>query len=277
MIFLDILETFEKVQNSLIEEGESKQPDSAKEACHFDKLRMYFGEDYEVNGITISMPTIGDILNTGEEKFYNAVFPFLCNSTSIRVMLWEKGVDWTTVKDIEVFFIMLNMAKDTEPLNLLFKNIHFDNIKIAPIKGSTDSDEKLVLYDLSQNLFIDEEDYMKIAEYIREILAVHPKTEKAKGRATKLSMIQEDRINALHTKSKESTSSLLSLISACVNHPGFKYKLQELKDVGIYQFMDSVRRIQKYETSVAAIGGCYSGFVDTKKLDKELFNFMGDV
>jgi len=111
---------------------------------------------------------------------------------------------------------------------------------------------------------------------LRELLNVHPKIEKAKGKATKSWMIQEDKMN-LQNKSTESSSNTLSLISACTNHSGFKYKLQELKDVGIYQFMDSVKRIQKYETATAALQGSYSGFVDSSKLKKELFDFMSDI
>ena len=41
--------------------------------------------------------------------------------------------------------------------------------------------------------------------------------------------------------------------------------------------MDSVRRIQKYENGTAALKGCYSGFVDGTKIDKDILNYMGDV
>ena len=44
-------------------------------------------------------------------------------------------------------------------------------------------------------------------------------------------------------KGKDSRQSLVPIISACVNHPGFKYKLSELKDVGVCQFYDSVQRL----------------------------------
>lgn len=33
--------------------------------------------DYEVHGITISQPSIGDILEIGEDKFYASISPLL--------------------------------------------------------------------------------------------------------------------------------------------------------------------------------------------------------
>ena len=72
-------------------------------------------------------------------------------------------------------------------------------------------------------------------------------------------------------------TGLQSVISACVNHPGFKYKLQELRDVGVFEFYDSVNRLQIYEHSVAIMRGMYSGFVDGSKLNPEDYNFMRDI
>ena len=78
-------------------------------------------------------------------------------------------------------------------------------------------------------------------------------------------------------KDEDKHSNLLSLISACVNHPGFKYKLQELREVGLYQFMDSVKRLQIYESSRALLNGLYCGFSDLSKINKNEFNFMRDI
>lgn len=243
--------------------------EKSNEKYHFDRLKMYFGEDYEiVKGIVISQPTIKNILDIGEENFYHSLSPFLYNSTTIRLFLWENQIDWNTVKDIEVFSYLIPTVKK-EPLKLLFKNINFEDFRLARDKTI------LALYSKSQNILLNENDYLIIAEYIREMMNMHPKVEKAKGKTAKNWIIQEDKMN-LQQRKAENTSTLLSLISSCINHPGFKYNLQELKDVGIYQFMDSVKRIQKYETSTAALKGMYSGFVDVKSLDKELIDFMGD-
>ena len=106
---------------------------------------------------------------------------------------------------------------------------------------------------------------------------IHPKVEKAKGKSTKEWMIFEDRQNQDLHKNDSYQSTLLPLISACLNHPGFKYKKNELREVGIVEFMDSVQRLQIYESSTALMKGMYSGFLDTSKIDKEELNFMRDI
>ena len=280
------------LQQAVIEEEQKKQASKKKEYS-FDKLALLFMEDYEVKGIKISQPTINDILHVGESNFYQALSPFLYNSTSIRVMLWEAGIDWCNVKDIEVFDILNNIQKQNKeilrqvigdevdkrenPLNILFKDIDITAFNLYKEKAKEeDSEEKLCLYSPVYDIKLYEEDYMEIAEYIREMLNIHPKVEKAKGKTAKRWMIDEDKMNALH-RDEKNTSTLLPLVSACVNHPGFKYKLQELREVGIYQFMDAVQRLQIYESSRALLQGSYSGFCDTSKVPQDNFNFMRDI
>jgi hypothetical protein len=282
------VEALDILQNAIIEDTNKSKQKSEKKEYHFDKLKMYFGEDYEVvPNIKISMPTIGDILEIGEENFYRALSPFLYNSTSIRLFLWENKIDWCKIKDIEVFSMLIPTV-EKDPLKLLFKNIQFDDFKLLNLNAllraigsfeniSENNDEqRLCLFSASQNLLISEDDYMVIAEYIRTMMNIHPKVEKAKGKTAKSWMIQEDRMN-LSQKKDSDNSTLLPLISTCVNHPGFKYKLKELKEVGIYQFMDSVQRLQIYESSRALLDGSYSGFCDTSKIDKENFNFFRNI
>ena len=90
-------------------------------------------------------------------------------------------------------------------------------------------------------------------------------------------MIFEDRQNQDLHKNESYQSTLLPLISACLNHPGFKYKKNDFREVGIVEFMDSVQRLQIYESSTALMKGMYSGFLDTSKIDKEELNFMRDI
>lgn len=277
---MDVLETLDSLQSAVEEDKKKKQIKTSHPEYHFDKLRMYFGEDYTINGITISIPTIGDILEIGESKFYQAVSPFLNNPTSIRVLLYDVfKMDWNKTKDIEVFYIMSQMVKDKEPLKLLFKDISFEDFKLINVKKNEfEKDYKwLALVSPSQNILIYEDQYLEIAEFIRDMLNVHPKTEKAKGKTTKNWMLQEDRMKAEQNQNEENKSTLLPLVSACVNHPGFKYKLEELKQVNICQFMDSVQRIQKYEQGVAAMHGIYGGFANAKDIPQDLINFMSDL
>lgn len=276
---MDVFEKINTLQNAIIEEETQKKAQNKKDKYHFDKLKMYFGEDYIIHGITVSMPMIGDILKIGEANFYQSLTPFINNPTSIRVMLYENfdHKDWTKTKDIEVFYILWNLLQNKEPLKLLFKDFSFENIQLFQLNEelSPTGEPCLALVDPLQNFIMTEDEYMELAEYIREMVNIHPKVEKIKGKSGKLWAIQEDKMNAAQAKKTDGSSALLPLVSACVNHPGFKYKLDELKEVNIYQFMDSVNRIQTYERSVAAIHGAFGGMVSGKDV-QGFINFMGD-
>jgi hypothetical protein len=69
---------------------------------------------------------------------------------------------------------------------------------------------------------------------------IFPKIELAKGKATKEALIWDDEQALKKNKDKKYTSNLFPLVSSCLNHPGFKYKRSELKEVGICEFMDCV-------------------------------------
>ena len=265
------------LQAAVIAEAQKKKENTQE--YKFDPLKMYFRDDYFVKGIRIVQPSIGDILNLGESKFYSGLSPFLYNSTSIRVMLWDlpQRIDWCDVKDIEVFDILKNIPNaDYSAIRLLFPDYEIEHMKLMSYQNKDSNESNLCLYNQDNDLILEESEYMEIAEYIRTLLNIHPKVEKAKGKTAKKWMIDEDRMNMAQKEDKNS-STLLPLVSACVNHPGFKYKLQELRDVGIYEFMDSVQRLQIYESTHALLGGSYSGFADTSKIPKDQFNFMREL
>lgn len=245
----------------------------------YDILKMYFGEDYYVTDkIRIIQPTIGDILEFGESKFWGVVSKLCANPTSLRLMLWDNGIDWNKIEDFELFIMLVQdlEKKDTE---VLFGDIDFTKFKL--IKNSN---EKLVLvYMPDPTIQIDEEVYTRMVGYLRVMFNIHPKVEKAKGKATKEAIIDEERINLrneLNKIDKETweRSTLFPLISAALNHPGFKYKKSELKEIGIVEFMDSVKRLQVYESVTSFMTGIYMGMVDTKKINlQEELNWMRDL
>ena len=265
------------IQAAVLADAQKKKENTQE--YKFDPLKMYFREDYFVKGIRIVQPTINDILNMGESKFYSDLSPFLYNSTSIRVMLWDlpQRIDWCNVKDIEVFGILKNMTNtDNSAIRLLFPDYRIEHMQLMQLNEKNSNECQLFLYDEENDFVLNESEYMEIAEYIRTLLNIHPKIEKAKGKTTKQWMIDEDRMN-MAQRDEKNTSTLLPLISACINHPGFKYKLQELREVGIYEFMDSVQRLQIYESSRALLNGSYSGMCDLSRVDNNQFNFMRDI
>lgn len=266
-----------QITQNILEEVEKNQGDK-KYKFQFDELQMYYGMDYKVNDkITIHIPTIGEIIEFGERRIFSVISPFVGNPTTYRLQLWDIGIDWNKISDYKLF-MMLIQGLNIEDTRIIFGETDFS--KLTPcVKEETG---ELTLYDPDQDLEINEELYMHIREYIRLAFKQNPKVEKAKGKSTKLAIIDEERMNLAIEKKNEKDnvgkSMYLPLISALLNHPGFKYKRDELKDVNLIEFMDSVQRLQIYESTRALMSGMYSGFCDTSKmnLNKEL-NWMRDL
>ena len=258
----------------------------------FDWLKMYFGEDYWVTDkICIKVPTVGDILEFGDSKFYSMLNLFCANPTALRLPLWKIGIDWNKISDFELFaqFIIHNFtSKDT---CLLFGDLNFswfkfihDNNKDCDLLIYIPQDENgnLISINYDDAIIIDELIYRKIIKYLCSMFNLHFKVERAKNKVTKETMIWEDEMNNANSKKNSNEdcpkSFLLPLISAMVNHPGFKYRTSELKEVGIVQFMDSVKRLQTYENVTALMKGMYSGFMDTSKINAQKdLNWLKDL
>ena len=274
---------FETKKNSTQISGQQVARNNIEKITHdFDELKMYFGKPFDVgNGMTIYQPTIGQILNIGEEKFYSTLYIFVGNPTMFRLQLWDMGVDWNKITSYDLFMSMIT-GINKEVSDLLFGDFDFSsfalygkNIEQINDDGETEIIQIPTLYSQSLDIEISREDYTLISEYLQVMFNIHPKVERAKGRATKEAIIEEDRMNlAMRQKEKQSGSTLLPLISSCLNHPGFKYKLNELEDIGICYFMDSVQRLQVYESSTAVMKGMYSGFVDGSKIKPDNYNWM---
>lgn len=70
-----------------------------------------------------------------------------------------------------------------------------------------DSDKpQLCLYDSENDFILKESEYMEIAEYIRTLLNIHPKIEKARGKTTKQWMIDEDKMNMAQRDEKNTST-----------------------------------------------------------------------
>lgn len=261
-----------------------KKLKSRNPVIEFDKLKLFFGDPYviDVEGadgtITIHQPTIGDVVEIGEKRFYATVNAFVTNTTSFRLQLWEQGIDWNEISDFDLFMMLVNTA-EKDIYQLFLPDIDFSKFGIFQ-KQLPDSEDKIrVLYDVENKIEINEQVYFHISQYLRNVFNIFPEEKMTKDKIMKKWFIEKDR-RELHNrelkkqKETEEESGLLPLISGCCNHPGFKYKSNELKQLNIYQFYDSVKRLQVYESTVALQSGMYSGFCDLKGVPQENFNFM---
>ena len=259
----------------------------------FDMLQMYFGEPYTIDlenvpgKIVVLQPTIGDIIEIGEKKFYQTLNIFICNTTQYRVVLWDLGIDWNEFSDFELF-IMLFSQIDPSVSKLLFGDLDFKKfkplmVKKQPTEEIPDPQPYPILWDDENEIEINYDIYNHFSQYIRTMFNTFPEEKITQANTLKEWYIRKDRMEIENKKEKmekgklEPTSSIQSLISSCINHPGFKYSLKELKNVGVAEFYDSVKRLQVYEQSTALMKGMYSGMIDGSKIKPIDYNFMREI
>lgn len=249
----------------------------------FDHLKMYFGEPFEIDlesalgKITVYQPTIGDVVEVGEGKFLSTLNVFVANTTMYRLMLWDSGLDWNEISDFQLFVLLKNMI-DSNASKLLFGDLDWNEFQ-PMFRNIDDNNQALVLVNEKQNIEINEEVYEYFHQYIQTMFNMKPEDEFTEDKILKKWWIDKDRRKTDREAKKDDKKSvsLVSQISAYINHPGTKYKLSELKEVGVCEFYDSIQRLQIYESTTALMKGMYSGMIDSKNIKPEDYNFMKDI
>lgn len=252
----------------------------------FDQLQMYCGEPYIIDledapgKVVVYSPTIGDIINIGEKRFYQTLNIFVCNTTQYRAMLWDLNIDWNIFPDFYLF-IMLMSQIDESVSKLLFGDLSFKKFEKIFKRKNEDSEEELILWDAEDEIEINADVYNHFSQYLRAMFSLNIEEKITDDETLKSWYIIKDKRaienEAKKKKKDEKQSNLQTIISSLINHPGFKYKLSELKQVGVAEFYDSVKRLQIYEQSTALMKGMYSGFIDGSKLKQEDYNFMREI
>lgn len=241
----------------------------------FDKLKIYFGIPYIIDvpsaegTIEINVPKMRKFVLAGEKRFMQTLNVFTTNTTEYRLPLWDAGIDWNDISDFELF-CMLYTQIDNEISETFISGIDFSDFELMQ------RDDTLILYNSKLDLTINEEVYQHIAQYLRLIFRIDVVEKLTKDSNLKTLYINKDRSELENKKKKKDTSShsIQPIISACVNHPGFKYNLQQVLDMSVYEFYDSVERLNIYENTTAVLRGMYSGFVDGSKFSSNDYNFM---
>ena len=258
----------------------------------FDMLQLYVGEPYVIDldnaygSITVYSPTIGDIIHIGEKRFYETLNIFVCNTTQYRVVLWDLGRDWNETSDFELF-CMLYKQIDKEVSKMMFGDVDFSKFEpmiktLPPDEETGEEKSEVILWDEEDEIEINADVHNHFSQYLREVFGLKIDEKITHNQTLKKWYIDKDKREIARKlekaqKGEIEKSSIQSIISSCINHPGFKYKLKELRELGVAEFYDSVKRLQIYEQSTALMKGMYSGFVDGSKIKPQDYNFMREI
>lgn len=240
-----------------------------------NELQLYFGDDFVINKyITIHQPKLDDMIRLGEKEYFSIIYAFTSIPSDIKVQLFDMGIIWEDISDFDLF-IMLTHNLTPKQTGFLFGDLDLSKFKL----GKNENGET-VLYQLGYDgdmVVIDNHIYLLIATFLRKIHGIVPKPKRSANKTTQRIMIECARQDMEAQKARGEKSSFVPIISSLINSPEFKYGLKEVREMPMYAFMDAVTRIQIIKSTTALLNGCYSGMIDTKKIDKKEFNWMRDI
>lgn len=240
------------------------------ELIEVDELALYFGDPYRINDyITVSQPTIGQIIEYGEREYYGMVQTITAIPSEMKANLWDGGLDWTQLKDFDLF-MMMSRNLSVDKTKILLGDL--DLSKMVPVENRQNGE--IVLRDAETGAIIDELAYKRMTAYLCKMHNLTKKVEKAANEFTKKFMIEEDRQKIEYQKKQPYKSFLLPLISSVKARQG--YTRDYVRNMVLTEFFDEVTRLQIIVQTDALLIGAHSGMVDTKKIPQKSFNWMRD-
>lgn len=272
----------------------------------FDELKIYRGNDIEITPkIIVTQPTIGQIEEFGEKRYFNAVYTLTAVGADLKWQLWDYGqIDYTQIEDYDLFIKFISSAVSSKkhlynelmnnkdkyenelstipqevldgmlinPLQLILKDIDFDDFTVCKLEKN----DQIVLYDQERDITIDRLIYSQIVDAVRKIHGLKRNNQRPANERTKMDLIEDARDEAMAASRRPYKSTLKPLISALTVKCGLcgDDKVWNMK---INAFFDSIKRIGKMQDAQLLLQGAYSGFASLKGVDKERLDWAGDV
>ncbi len=242
-----------------------------------DELKIYRGEDYVISQkIIIHQPSLSEICDYGEREYYSMIYQLTATPQSMKVQLWDMGIDYTEITPFELFYGILYKLYSQEKTSILFGNLDFTKFQVM----QRIDDKSIFLYQVIDNhpVTIDEFTYNKIMHYLRQVHAIRKDEKTPANKTTKMILIEDAREEYERQKSIEYHSQLKNMISAMVNCEGFKYNHSEVWNMKINAFIDSVKRITKIKNADLLLQSGYSGFgVNLKEISNKQLDWLGEL
>ena len=180
------------------------------------------------------------------------------------------GIDWCELEPFELF-MMLSQTMTQDRTKILFGDL--DLSKMRPFRSK--QNDEIVLADPESGVIIDKLIYTRMVNYLRKLHHITPKVEKTKSKTVKKWLIEEDRNRIKASQDKPFRSYLLPIISSVKARQG--YTKEYVRNMGFYELMDEVERLNIINNADHLLGGMYSGMIDTKKIDRKELNWMREL
>lgn len=224
---------------------------------------LALGTDFEVGRIKIRMPTIREIMEFGEKKYFSIVYIFASTSSDYKAQLDDAGLRWEDVSDYDMFLRLFPALRETD-VSILFGDTDMKDFLLA----QDNQTGQLVYHNPKTDARIDRTAYECISGYICAMHNIEKVHEKAANEYTRKVMIMESRDKMEAPITKKFESQFRNLAIAMANTPEFKSDYFQTLDYPISIFMDCVKQVQKLKHYNYVMHGIYAGTVDSKKIPR---------
>ena len=224
---------------------------------------LALGTDFEVGGIKIRMPTIKEIIEFGEKRYFGIVYIFASTSSDYKAQLDDAGLNWEDVSDYDMFLRLFPVIRE-EDTSILFGNSDMKGFLLAKDNNTG----QIIYHNPKTDAKIDRTVYECMSGYICAMHNIEKVHEKAANAYTRKVMLMESRDKMEGTITKQYKSQFRNLAIAMANTPEFKSNYFETLDYPISIFMDCVKQVQQLKHFNYVMHGIYAGTVDSKKIPK---------
>ena len=272
----------------------------------YDELSIYRGKDiYITPDIIVTQPTIGQIEEFGERRYFNAIYTLTAVGADLKWQLWDMAqIDYTQIDDYDLFinFIsgivsskkaiyneLMNNPDEYEDKLASMQQEDLDEMLINPLQlvlndidlaefiaCKSDKNDQIILYNPERDITIDRVVYSQIVDVVRRIHGLKRNNEIPGNEATKMVLIEEARDAAMSAANKPYKSILKPLISALTVKCGMCGD-DRIWDMPVNMFFDNLRRSNKIQDAELLLQGAYSGFASLKGVDKDRLDWTGDI
>ena len=218
--------------------------------------------------ISIHVPKLRDII-AQEDNYYGIVSTITSTPYDLMVQLDEKGIDFTTIDDYELFLITFGALKQ-EDTSLVFGDL--DLALFYP--AISPQNNTVVLRCAKTGAQIDRSVHFNICRTLRAIHGLKRNDKMPGNDDAKEYILQREKKKLRRRMSRTENSQLEELIVALVNTEQFSYDYDSVLDLTIYQFNESVRQIVKKIDFDNRMHGIYSGTVNAKNINPDELNWM---
>lgn len=271
-----------------------------------DELKLYRGSDIVINdNIIVTQPTIGQIVDFGEKRYFHAVQCLTGVGADFKWQLWDYfDKDYTTVDDFELFKMIIwkslssrkhlhkelmenreqyaeqlkNISEEEleemliNPLSLVLKDIDLSDFE----EYESDKCPETILYDKERDITIDRFVYSRIVDAVRKIHGFKRNNQLPANDITKMFLIDDAREEAMMAAQKPYKSVLMPLISALAVKTG-QLGNDNFWNTKVFMFFDAIKRINKIQDATLLLQGAYSGFASLKGVDKDRLDWAGEI